>query len=252
MDFTGVFTQSQACEQWNTCTTTDNTPSQAYWQLYEELNKYPETAQDLDWKTDIRWILREETYPELYATSTASTSDLPASLSGWINNLTLAEASPTASREAQTLISNKLSLLNGLAEKMQLSGANPAPKEIGSSISLNESISETEFVEGLIPGGSIAGLPYGAESTTVWQAKTDTGYLQVAAGTSSDHPGRGALFILRTSLDKTTATSTLLVTEEANGSLTILEATENGLLLESETGTLYEVVLGPDVLTLIN
>ncbi len=59
VDFTGVFTQSQACEQWG-CNDTDNTPAEAYQQMMAELSKYPETAQDLRWKTDIRWLLREE------------------------------------------------------------------------------------------------------------------------------------------------------------------------------------------------
>jgi hypothetical protein len=251
MDFTGVFTQSQACEQWNTCNGTDNTPSEAYWQLYEELNKYPETAQDLDWKTDIRWILREEAYPELYREAAEATPSLPPSMAGWIESLTQAEASPNTSREAQSLISGKLALLNGLAEKMQLSGANPAPKGTGLSASA-QAASEPSFVEGLIPNGTIAGLPYGAEITTVWQALTDTGYLQVAAGASAGHPGRGALFILRTSADKTASASTLLVTEEENGSLLILEETENGLLLQSARGALYELMLGPDVLILLD
>ncbi len=41
-------------------------PGGSYSQLYMELNESPDTAQSLDWATDIRWILREEAYPELY------------------------------------------------------------------------------------------------------------------------------------------------------------------------------------------
>jgi hypothetical protein len=43
-----------------------------------------------------------------------------------------------------------------------------------------------------------------------------------------------------------------LVTEEENGSLLILEETENGLLLQSARGALYELMLGPDVLILLD
>lgn len=249
MDFTGVFTQSQACEQWG-CSGTDNTPSEAYWQLYEELNKYPETAQELDWKTDIRWILREEAYPDIYRAGADAPSSLPGSLAGWIENLARAEQSPDTTREGHTLIANKLALLTGLAEKMQFSAANPAPKGLGYTAAA-EAFEEPGFVEGLIPNGEIAGLPYGAEVTTVWQAVTDSGYLQIAAGASPDHPGRGALFILNTAWDKTTTASTLLVTEQESGSLVILEGTENGLLLQSKTGILYEYAIGSGQLILI-
>ena len=250
IDFTGVFTQSQACEQWNTCTTTDNTPSEAYWQLYTELNKYPETAQELDWKTDIRWILREEAYPEIYRSEAAAVNALPESLDGLISNLSTAVQAPETAREAESLLTGKLALLTDLAGKMQASAASPAPKGQGYSGTPAGSGKPT-FTEGIIPGGEIAGLPYGAQITTVWQAQTDAGYLQIAAGASPDHPERGALFIRETARDKASAASRLLVTAEESGSLTILESTPNSLLLQSETGALYNYTLGSDQLILI-
>ena len=62
MEFTGVFTQSQFCDQfnWEICQRANNTPEQAYEQLTTELNKHPSTAQILRWKTDIRWIMQSE------------------------------------------------------------------------------------------------------------------------------------------------------------------------------------------------
>lgn len=251
MDFTGVFTQSQACEQWNSCTTTDNTPSEAYWQLYNELNKYPETAQELDWKTDIRWILREEAYPEIYRSEATAVNALPESLNGLISNLSTAVQDPETTREAEDLLAGKLALLKGLSVKMQASAARPAPKGQGYTGTPAGS-GETAFAEGIIPGGEIAGLPYGAQITTVWQTQTDVGYLQVAAGASPDHPGQGALFIRETAWDKASAASHLLVTAEENGSLTIIESTPNRLLLQSETGALYEYTLGSEQLIMIH
>ena len=86
MDFTGVFTQSQACEQWG-CNGTDNTPEEAYQQLYYELNKYPATEQDLNWRTDIRWILREEAYPDIYGSSTSYSTENRTLLDSTIGDL---------------------------------------------------------------------------------------------------------------------------------------------------------------------
>ena len=249
MDFTGVFTQSQACEQWG-CTTTDNTPSEAYWQLYNELNKYPETAQELDWKTDIRWILREEAYPEIYGAGSAVAYALPESLDDLLTELSTTVQSPETSREAEDLLAGKLTLLTGLAEKMQAAAANPAPKGQG-YVGLPAGTGETTFIEGILPGGAIAGLPYGATITTVWQTRTDIGYLQIAAGASPDHPGQGALFIQHTAWDKASASSHLVLTAEESGSLTILESTPNGLLLQSETGAQYSYALGSARLILI-
>ncbi|MBG0771202.1 MAG: hypothetical protein H0S82_05800 [Anaerolineaceae bacterium] len=238
MDITGVFTQWQACEQWHTCNGTDNTPSEAYWQLYNELNDSPDTAQELDWKTDIRWILREEAYPEIYGAASQTTGELPTSLTGLMADLSTNLQSRAVTVEAEALLTSKLDLLSNLAEKMTLSAANPAPKD---SILLvdPQGYAAPTFTEGIVRGGEIAGLPYGAEITTVWQSLTDSGYLQIGAGQSQDYPGQGALFIQVITTEKTDLSSTLLVTDELSGSLEIIEVSESGLLLQSASGSQY-------------
>ena len=63
MDFTGVFTQWQYCQQfplYQACQVGNNSPDKAFFQLTSELNKYPETAQRLRWQADIRWIFQNE------------------------------------------------------------------------------------------------------------------------------------------------------------------------------------------------
>ena len=238
MDITGVFTQMQACEQAGTCDGTDNTPYEAYSQLYNELNENPETAQELIWKTDIRWILREETSSATYSVGGEAISALPVSLTSLMENLSTTLQSRSATVEAEAMLTSKLDLLSNLAEKMTLSAENPAPKD---TIQVENPLGFTDpaFTEGIIPGGEMAGLPYGAEIHSVWQALTDSGYLQIGAGSSQDFPGQGALFIQTISLDKTSATTTLMLTDELNGSLEIVEASTNGLLLQSESGSQY-------------
>ncbi|MBI5034982.1 MAG: hypothetical protein HZB51_31025 [Chloroflexi bacterium] len=54
MNFSGSFTQWQACQE-RGCTVTDNTPEQGWTQLYDVLNSDARTAQPLNWATDITW-----------------------------------------------------------------------------------------------------------------------------------------------------------------------------------------------------
>lgn len=55
IDFLGVFTQYQACQQ-RGCTTTDNTPEEALAQMLTELGKDPHITQEIRWQTDIKWM----------------------------------------------------------------------------------------------------------------------------------------------------------------------------------------------------
>ena len=61
MDFTGVFTGWQYCQQFpQWCNGIDNSPEEAYQQMMTELNKNPATQQTLRWSTDIRWVRESE------------------------------------------------------------------------------------------------------------------------------------------------------------------------------------------------
>lgn len=55
IDFLGVFTQYQACQQ-RGCTTTDNTPEEAMTQMLTELGKDENIMQEIRWQTDIKWM----------------------------------------------------------------------------------------------------------------------------------------------------------------------------------------------------
>jgi hypothetical protein len=129
MHFTGVFTQSGACQQYSgACSNTDNTPEQAYDQLLFELSKYPATAQSLRWKTDIRWILANE------VNSTLAASGEPAGsigLSAILEKISILESAlqeQALRPDARTLIEEKLSRYESLANKIESSRGNPAPK----------------------------------------------------------------------------------------------------------------------------
>lgn len=61
MVFAGALTQYQACQQVGGCgagnLAVNNPPSEGWWQLYNELNSDPTTAQSfLPWSSDMRWM----------------------------------------------------------------------------------------------------------------------------------------------------------------------------------------------------
>ena len=131
MDFTGVFTQYQYCEQWrdaawSNCDRTDNTPEEAYLQLTTELNKYPETAQILHWKTDIQWVFESEV--SQVDSVINQTSDTPHPIYQQIINIKTGLESPQLSRSLESSMRVKLQILNNLASMIEASMNNPAPK----------------------------------------------------------------------------------------------------------------------------
>jgi hypothetical protein len=251
MDFTGVFTQSQACEQWG-CSGTDNTPSEAYWQFYDELNKNPNTAQELDWKTDIRWILREEAYPEIYRAAESQESSLPGSITSQIEDIeTNLSAQVQVGGNAEGYLTQKLNLLEQVRSQIVAAGAAPALKAGRGAISLPEA-SDPPFQTGIIEGGSLAALPYGASLTNVWQAETNDGYLQIGAGSYPGDESRGALYIIWTARDKSTSQVTMVTAAAGSGALRIVGVGENGLNIEAAGGTLYQFTLADNMLEQLN
>ncbi len=237
MAFTGVFTQYQACQQ-TTCDGTDNTPYEAYQQLTAALSKSPDTAMELQWMTDIRWILSSE-LPES-RTTTEKDQDIDHVLpqQTLINQIQFSLNNAQPGSQMQTSLEEKLQLLDYAALKVEESQNNRANKDTLSSSSLAES-NDPEFRSGIIPDGSLVGLPYGMNVNNIWQGQVDGGYLQIAAGSAPDSPQQGALYIVFTNSDKTSSQSKLILTPENTGKLFILESRDYGLVLQGEKGTIY-------------
>ncbi len=243
IDFTGVFTQSQACAQWG-CSGTDNTPDQAYAQLYRELNKYPSTAQELNWSTDIRWILREEAYPDIYGSAggtTTPTEWTPAQQT--IEAIQSDLANPELDAGTRQNLTEKLAMLENLVAAIDLARDNPAGKDNLLIVESSAAGSPT-FQTGLLQNGEIANLPYGAVLSNVWQVQVEGGYFQVGAGTSPDNPTQGSVYVLLTNWDKTVTIAQMILADETSGPLSIIEVSESQLVLQSESGRIYHFNLG--------
>jgi len=128
MEFTGVFTQSQACEQAGTCESTDNKPYQAYRQLSSELNKYPETAMELMWKTDIRWILSNEFSKSVITTDINQNDQYTSPYETVIEQFQMALNNPDLSPLMQASLNEKLQSFKRISRLTNESRLNPAKK----------------------------------------------------------------------------------------------------------------------------
>lgn len=131
MDFTGVFTQYQYCEQWGSatwsnCDRTDNTPEEAYLQLTTELNKYPTTAQDLRWKTDIRWVFESEVSKLVTPMEDFWKASHP--IYRQIDQLKAGLETPHLSLDLQSSLRSKLNISEAIAMMIEISQQNPAQK----------------------------------------------------------------------------------------------------------------------------
>jgi len=128
LNFTGVFTQSYFCEQfnWSSCERTDNTPEEAYAQLTAELNKIPGTAQHIRWKTDIRWIHEAEVTQSNVPGAEVRSASHP--INDEIITLENALQTSTLSPDLRTSLETKLRIYKALASMIETSMQNPAPK----------------------------------------------------------------------------------------------------------------------------
>lgn len=235
MDFTGVFTQWFACQQFGNCDFIDNTPEQAYQQLSFELNKFPATAQDLRWKTDIRWILQSElTSADMNQDDIQDTQTIHP-LQRDATALNLALETPYLSPTLYTSFEIKQLAFQSMADMAAISKNNPAPKDAPLTLPLPRS-EDPVFHSGIIQNGEFPGRPYGVDISNVWQAQTEMGYLQVAAGTSPGDGQRGAVYLILASPNRLTFQSDLLLAPEGCGALSITGEDENLLQLQSDNG----------------
>mgnify|MGYP001259204513 CR=1 FL=1 len=235
MDFTGVFTQWSACQQFGNCAFIDNTPEQAYQQLSYELNELPATAQYLRWKSDIRWILQSELTSSGITQDDNPNTQTAHPLQRDANALATALETPDLSSTLNTSIEIKQKIFQSMADMAAISKSNPAPKDTPLSLPLPRS-GDPVFQSGIIQNGEFPGRPYGVDISNVWQAQTEMGYLQVAAGVSPENAEHGAVYLVLASPDRLTFQLELFLAPEECDVLSITSEGEHQLYLQSENG----------------
>ncbi len=235
MNFTGVFTQWDACQQMGGCNYTDNNPDQAYQQLNRELSKHPATAQFIPWKTDISWILNRSNsivqstiLPDINEETTHPLQSFAEYDDSKLDSLSL-------SLPMQITLDKKFSNFQALTQKMDISRLNPADKN--NSLSGTLAVTGEEiFEEGLLQRGEIPGRPYGVEINNVWQMQTQEGFAQVAAGSAPDDPQLGAIYLVLTDLNRISFQLEVFLAPQGCGPLEITATTNNLLTLQSIEG----------------
>lgn len=248
MDFTGVFTQWAACQQFSWCNTTDNTPEAAYQQLNFELSKSSATAQFIPWKTDIRWILQSEITSASAPQGEAMDEKAVHLLQQEANRMNDILDAHLMSPSLHTSLEEKRETYQTMADMAATSKNNPVPKDSLVFIAPLE-IAEIAFSQGIIEKGEMVGLPYGFEIINVWQGLTDSGYLQIGAGASSEHSQQGALYVVQATPDRTSFQSTLIQAPEGCGPLAIYKEDEGILNIQSLDGCTLTFDLATRVLT---
>ena len=129
MDFTGVFTQWQYCQQFTWCSGTDNSPQAAYDQMIAELNQDPATRQPLRWKTDILWIRETEVLgtKTTLADPPIPVQDHPIFLE--ISKIEAALGQANLSATLRTSLENKSRIYQAIAVNILISCQTPASKD---------------------------------------------------------------------------------------------------------------------------
>jgi hypothetical protein len=130
MDFTGVFTSWQYCQQFpQWCNGIDNTPEQAYQQMLDELSQEAATAQTLKWKTDIRWIRESEVTGARGKNLEAQTEAATHPIYEEIRKVEAALQEAGLSDTLRASLETKFNIYQSLSVKIQTSQQAPAPKD---------------------------------------------------------------------------------------------------------------------------
>ncbi len=130
MDFTGVFTSWQYCQQFpQWCDGIDNTPEEAYQQMMEELDKTAGTSQSLRWKTDIYWVRESEISGSRSGQAEKQNNSYEHPVIAEIRKLEAASQSAGLSDTLRTSLQRKYEIYQNLAEGINISQQEPALKD---------------------------------------------------------------------------------------------------------------------------
>ncbi len=248
MDFTGVFTQWAYCQQFGWCNQTDNTPEQAYQQLTSELHKSPGTSQNLRWKTDIRWIMQNEITSAALQNEGIQNGSFSHPLQEQVNLFESVLQSSALNTGFRVSLETKQAIAQNMSEMITISKMNPAPKDTRFSV-LSHEPTEIKFETGIFTKGEVPGIPYGVEIINTWQNLTETGYLQIAAGSSPGDEHNGALYIILTTPDHTSHQVEMIPAPLGCGPLSILGEGDDLLHIQSSQGCNFILDIQAWVLT---
>lgn len=240
MDFVGVFTQWKACQQASPdqCIDLglDNTPSQAWLQLYNELAKNPATAQSPRWATDIKWWDNLPFDPVPTATADVISQSSQDLAQDRINRLSAFLKTEGLSEQARKFATGKMeSALRIVAERKEGSQA-PASKQ-AKAAAIPPQTQDPVFREGIFDGMGGPIPAWEALITNHWQGKVTGGYRLVSAGSAAGDEQQGVVVVVNLTNERTFKSRQLFKAPAKTGSLRVIGAVKEGIRLEGKDGS---------------
>jgi hypothetical protein len=245
IDFRGLMTQYQACQQAaGQCSGVDNTPNTGWMQLYNELAKSPYTAQSPKWLTDILWGYNMPTGPSAAAvaisTPTPGAPSTPQTNAPQeiVNTYPSLLAQPSISAQMKASLQEKLTDARRLLSDKAAGDAHPASKDASVAPSA-PSVGNSGFPIGIFEGAG--GVIHSWEGTMSnhWQNTIGSDFVIVSAGVSAEDASQGMLVVMRVSGDRIKFTRNVFLTPQKAGTVQVTAANGTLLALQAANGTQF-------------
>ncbi len=242
-EFVGVFTQMQACTQSpGQCTGVNNSPSDGWTQLYNELNSDPRTADIPPWSTDIKWWDGAITGPIVPTTKTIIDSppvEITESFYQTLADTLLTNlASPDLKPEARKLLQEKLSIAQRVISDQAAGALHPASKD-AKALPAAPKVINPEFQSGIFDGAGGTFHAWEGEFSNHWQDFVDGQFVFVSAGSQRDDPTQGIVMIMSVSGDRLQVHKEILKAPAGSGALQVTQAAWPLVTLSSTTGQTF-------------
>ena len=233
MDIKGSFTQYQACQQFpKGCGTgLNNSPSQGWTQLKNELNRDSRTAQTLTWVTDIKWQL-SGSGSDVSSQVISPGSQTQAEISQLQNMLEGGQVDDLT----RLSLAEKLVIARQIAADQETERANPA-FQTAAHLPTPSPVEDPLFHEGIFTGHE--GLFHSGQMEIInyWQGKQDSSFIQVFAGAEEAGSQQGVLVLMTTSADKLKSVIDTYPVPNKGGAVRIIGDQDTQLILEAADGT---------------
>ncbi len=240
MDFVGVFTQWKACQQSSPdqCIDLglDNTPAQAWLQLYTELAKNPATAQSPRWSTDIKWwdnLPFDPALPKTVDVATVNSQDLAQDR---IDRANAYLQKPGLSPQARKFALGKLESAYRIVAERKEGSKTPASKQ-AKSAPIPPQTQDPAFREGIFEGMGGPIPAWEALITNHWQGKVAGGYRLVSAGRGAQDERQGVVVVVEVNDERVLKARRIFVAPSQTGALKVTGQSKEGLHLEGQDGS---------------
>ncbi len=243
IEFFGVLSQYQACVQagMTQCTGVNNTPDQAYTQLYTELKKDSRTAYTPRWLSDMRWSFELADQADQKAAAQPAAALQPAAVSpslykGMQERYSQAMAAPGTSPEMKANLAEKLENARRMLADQAYGAAHPASKDPALAPAA-PTVGDTGFPVGIFEGAGGIAHSWEGQFTNHWQNSLGTEFVILSAGVDAQDASQGLVMVMKVSGDRSRFTRQFFASPQRTGALKVVTVEGTLAKLISENGT---------------